>query len=64
MPALLIKASFFGFYEMARAFKAKINYYLNSPFSAKEVAGLKKKSWNIPRKMSERGPNLPHSAES
>ena len=44
MPALLIKAFFFGFYEMARVFKARINSYLNGPCSVKEIAGLKKQA--------------------
>ena len=43
MPALLIKAYFFGFSEMACVFKARINSSLNGPCSVKEVAGLKNK---------------------
>ena len=44
MPALLIKASFFGFYEMARGFKVRITSYLNVPCSVKEVGGFKKQN--------------------
>ena len=50
MPALLIKASFFGFYEIARVFKVRINSYLNGPSSVKEVAGLKKQAEIYPAK--------------
>ena len=32
-PSYIMKASFFGFYEMARVFKAIINSYLNGPCS-------------------------------
>ena len=55
MPALLIKASSFGFNEMARVFKARINSYLNGPCSVKEVAGLKKQAEIYPGKCRSEG---------
>ena len=50
MEAFLIKASSFGFCEMACFFKARMNPHSNRPGNLQEVAGFKNQAELEPKK--------------
>ena len=58
MEALLNEASFFGLFEMACVFKARINSQLNRAGNLKGVAGFKKQTELYPYKCRSMSPTL------